>query len=345
MKVFFVVGAARSGTTLLTRLLSAHPRIHLHHERRVLELAGVAGALLRTGGRGVDPNPPRDVLARDLARGRSYAEAVLRAGAPEGTVWFGDKYPPYSAQVPTLAAVWPEARFIHIVRDGRGVVASWLHTWPRVQMWRRGPRVPKLEDIARTWSRGVSAADGGMARLAPERRHTLRYEDLLQDPQGTMAALLAALGETATPALNEALSEVRVRGNWHADLTDHEVGRLEAVPELETVLERHGYARSGRVGPPDEAAVWRTRAAQHRDAGEPARARRAWLRVLRLAHADPEATAGLLGMPIAGESHFAAMQRGAHATVDGDAALRRWLVAKGLAPAAAAALLDSEAGA
>lgn len=335
MKVFFVVGAARSGTTLLTRLLSAHPRIHLHHERRVLELAGVAGALLRTGGRGVDPHPPRDVLARDLARGRSYAEAVLRAGAPEGTVWFGDKYPPYAGQVPTLAAVWPEARFIHIVRDGRGVVASWLHTWPRDHAWRRSARVPPVADIAASWSRAVDAADAAGARLGPERFLAFRYDDLLDDPVTTGRRWLGLLGEESHPDFEAALAEVSRRGNWRRDLSAAETAAVEAAAAA--TLSRWGWAAEvDPETPPDTVEGW---VATAEAAEDEAAARRAWLRVLRLDPGHPGAVGWLMRTQAhRGESLFALMNLQPGRSDDHAALTRGLLEARGLSGAAAAAL-------
>lgn len=335
MKVFFVVGAARSGTTLLTRLLSAHPRIHLHHERRVLELAGVAGALLRTGGRGVEPNPPRDVLARDLARGRSYAEAVLQAGAPDGTVWFGDKYPPYAGQIPTLAAVWPQARFIHIVRDGRGVVASWLHTWPREYAWRRSARVPGIDAIAASWARSVDAADAAGTRLGPERFHAFRYDDLLDDPVATGRRWLALLGEVSHPAFEAALAEVSRRGDWRRDLSLAETAAVEAVPAAAATLARWGWTAEAPAEVPADTVE--DAIAQAEGTADEAAARRAWLRVLRLDPGHPDAVAWLMRTQATrGESLFALMNLQPGRMADHRGRTRALLEARGLDAAAAA---------
>lgn len=342
MKVFFVVGAARSGTTLLTRLLSAHPRIHLHHERRVLELAGVAGALLRTGGRAVDPSPPPRVLAADLARGRGYAEAVLRAGAPEGTAWFGDKYPPYAGQIPTLAAVWPEARFIHVVRDGRGVVASWLHTWPRDHAWRRSPRVPTVETIAAAWAHSADTADAAGQRLGPSRYLAFRYDDLLSDPVATGRRWLALLGEDSHPAFDAALAQVSRRGDWRRDLSAAETATVEAQPAAAATLARWGWQpEADPRTPPDRVEGWVARAEAAGGEGE---ARRAWLRVLRLDPGHPGAVAWLMRTQAGrGESLFALMNLAPGRSPDHAAQTRALLEARGLDPAAAAALVGEPA--
>lgn len=340
MKVFFVVGAARSGTTLLTRLLSAHPRIHLHHERRVLELAGVAGALLRTGGRGVEPNPAPNVLAGDLARGRPYAESVLRAGTPGETAWFGDKYPPYAGQIPTLAAVWPQARFIHIVRDGRGVVASWLHTWPRDHAWRRSARVPTVDRIATSWAHSVDTADTAGARLGPERYLAFRYDDLLDDPMATGRRWLALLGEESHPDFEAALAEVSRRGDWRRDLSAAETATIEGVPTAAATLARWGWTPEAAPDtPPDTVAAWVDHAEAATDEGA---ARRAWLRVLRLDPGHPGAVAWLMRTQAhRGESLFGLMNLQRGRTADHASKTRALLEARGLDAAAAAALMEA----
>lgn len=341
MKVFFVVGAARSGTTLLTRLLSAHERVHLHHERRVLEIAGVAGGLLRTGGRAVEPNPPGDVLARDLVRGRAYAESVLRAGAAEGTAWFGDKYPPYARQIPMLAAVWPDARIIHIVRDGRGVVASWLHTWPRDHAWRRGNRVPPVPDIARGWSESVDAAHEAGQRLGPGRYLAIRYDDLLEDPLGTGDRLLALLGEDRTDSFTAALAEVSPRGDWRRDLSAAELASIETEPRAAATLARWGWALEAPPDPPsDSADDWADRA---RAAATVAEARRAWLRVLRIDPGNPDAVSALMTTDRhRGESLFALMNLVPGRLPDAAERVEALLRTRGLDPAAASALVGQD---
>ncbi len=341
MKVFFVVGAARSGTTLLTRLLSAHERIHLHHERRVLEIAGVAGGLLRTGGRPIDEHPAPDVLARDLARGRGFAEAVLRADAAEGTVWFGDKYPPYAGQIPLLARVWPQARFIHIVRDGRGVASSWLTAWARDRAWRRALMPPSLDEIAASWARSVDLADEAGEKLGPDRYLAFRYEDLLSAPRETGARLLAILGEAPTPAFTEALAQVEVRGDWQKDLSAAEGAAVADQPQARDTLARWGYPPGPADPTPDtvEGTLAEARAATSADA-----ARTAWLRLLRLRPGHREACIALMALaPRRGEALWALQHLGRTYGPEAREAVRALLVARGLEADAAAALLEAPA--
>jgi hypothetical protein len=343
MKVFFVVGAARSGTTLITRLLSAHPRIHLHHERRVLELAAVAGGLRRTGGhsRG-DATPTAAQNAADVLAGRRFAMDVLRAGTPPGTVWFGDKYPPYAGQVGALAASFPGCRILHIVRDGRSVVASWLHTWARDHAWRRGPRPPAPAVIAKSWAASVDRADDAGATLSPDQYMAFRYEDLLESPLETGRRLVEFLDEEAVPEFIASLEELSPRGDWRRDLSPAEVAEVESEPAARAALTRWDYALTGAPAPPPDTVDACLETARRALAAQdvPA-ARTAWLRVLRLHPRHQEAARCLMALvPRRGEALFGLMHLARDTSEAATKATGELLQARGLSPAATASLLS-----
>ncbi|MBF0295392.1 MAG: sulfotransferase, partial [Magnetococcales bacterium] len=89
---------------------------------------------------------------------------------------------------PISLEVWrrhlPDLKIIHIVRDGRDVALSWLRSW-----W--GPAT--LGEAVRLWSRHVlDKREWGVAH--PDNYLEVRYEDLLSDPEGTLAQIAAFLG-------------------------------------------------------------------------------------------------------------------------------------------------------
>jgi hypothetical protein len=214
---FFVVGCPRSGTTLLRRMLDAHPRLAMmpretHFIPRIYERrAGL------TAGGEVTPavvdelladrhfarlGVGREALERLLAREEptSYASFVSRIfdmqGRARGTELVGDKTPGYVRQLPTLHALWPEARFVHLIRDGRDVCLSLLE-------WRSGPRLAGrfsswAEDPVSTaalwweWHVRLGREDG--LSLGPERYRELRYESLVSNPERECSAVCNFLG-------------------------------------------------------------------------------------------------------------------------------------------------------
>ncbi len=105
----------------------------------------------------------------------------------ESILW-GDKTPAYLTELPLLAALYPRARFVHIVRDPRDCALSSLDAWGSTPV-----------RTAQEWADRVRTCRAAGARLGPARFHELRYEDLLSDVRGRLGALFEFLG-VPTPA-------------------------------------------------------------------------------------------------------------------------------------------------
>lgn len=189
----FVVGAPRSGTTLLRLMLDAHPQLAIPHETafvpRALNLGdgagreGLARFLLEF------PTWPdlatsegelRDALARvapfTLAEGlRAF---YRRYAGARGKARWGDKSPHHAHHLPEIAAAFPEGRFIHLIRDGRDVAVSLRPLWfaPGQDM----------TSLANEWARHVVAARAAGASLG-SRYLEMRFEDLVRDPRGELS--------------------------------------------------------------------------------------------------------------------------------------------------------------
>ncbi|WP_447746486.1 sulfotransferase family protein [Pseudomonas nicosulfuronedens] len=187
-----IVGVPRSGTTLLRFMLDAHSQLAIPPETGFLQ----SEALLRS------TVPPRQ-LARQLTRlpesapawsdfaldADHFVEAAAclpqSAGLPQvlrlfyrlyaarlGKPRVGDKTPSYLQHIRAIAEQLPEARFIHILRDGRDVALSWGKTWFAPE------REPEL--LVGRWAQSIREARE-QARDLPYLE--LRYDQLLNDPQ------------------------------------------------------------------------------------------------------------------------------------------------------------------
>jgi hypothetical protein len=202
---FFVIGNDRSGTTMLRLILDRSAEAAIPPESMfLLDFAPVR----RRGGLG-DPaaaaafaeevwRHPR-VRLWNLAGGppavppglshdeayRFAVEAPFRAYArAHGKERFGDKTPAYLHAVDELLAVWPDARIVVLVRDARDVALSIVpmpfgpnNAWAAGRWWARGIR------------RGLEAE-----RRHPEQVLTLRYEELVSDPETQVRRVCARLG-------------------------------------------------------------------------------------------------------------------------------------------------------
>ncbi|HEY7661150.1 MAG TPA: sulfotransferase [Actinomycetota bacterium] len=204
----FVVARGRSGTTLLRAMLDAHPELSIPGESHFVphfvvqrsryerpdgfdtrrfgrELLGRWGWTIRRWSlsdeeilREIQDPPPSEVT--EVVR-RLYA-AHARA---EGKARYGDKTPSYILHIDLLASAFPEARFIHLIRDGRDVARSYLDADFGSQT---------LGQAAITWDRYVRAGRAAGARLGPERYVEVRYEDLVRDPERVLGELMPFIG-------------------------------------------------------------------------------------------------------------------------------------------------------
>ncbi|HEY6776069.1 MAG TPA: sulfotransferase [Thermoleophilaceae bacterium] len=275
----FICGCPRSGTTLLGRLADAHPELAVVHESRFIadwyekrvgltphgEVTPTLVSELARYPRYTRLGLGRDVLQRLLTADRpvSYDRFVSGIfdlyGEAVGKRIVGDKTPRYVRSLPTLHALWPEARFVHIIRDGRDVCLSVLN-WGkgptgRFSAWAEDP----VSVVALWWRWHVllGRQDGGA--LGGRLYHELRYESIVSAAERECAALCEFLGLAYDEAMLR-FHEGRERGeprldakkawrpvtsglrNWREQMPAADVERFEAAAG--DVLAELGYARS-----------------------------------------------------------------------------------------------------
>jgi hypothetical protein len=210
---FFIVGAGRSGTTLLRLILAGHSRLHVCPEtwfiadlvarlplRRPLAEHEVADAIeiitshYRWPDLGLAPQDLRAALEPAvLPTLRTVVDAVYSCLARQaGKPRLGDKTPTYVRILPALAALYPEAQFIHVLRDGRDVAISYIDAgWPQ----------RCYEGSQFEWIAAVRAARR-FARTAPAGTWCeVRYEDLATESEAAIRRICAFLGEKFEPAM------------------------------------------------------------------------------------------------------------------------------------------------
>ncbi|HTW68728.1 MAG TPA: sulfotransferase [Acetobacteraceae bacterium] len=242
---FFIVGAGRSGTTLLRLILTGHSRLHIPPEtwflRDLVRQFPLTGALTQPQAEravaamvrherwpdlGLDADEVRRAGAA-LAAGaglRDVIELVIaRLLAESGKQRLGDKTPHYFEIVPELATLFPDAVFIYLVRDGRDVAMSWIDAgWQRYYE-------PGFE-----WPRAMGCLRRDL-RAYPDRVLEVRYEDLVRRAEDTTRRICEFLGEDFEPAMLD----------WHA--------RVDQVAERD----RHLHGRLSQPLSDDAVAAWR----------------------------------------------------------------------------------------
>ena len=113
-EAFFVVSSGRSGTAMLHKAFSAHSSVEMHHEYMVHIVQPLA--VRRTMGL-IDAAEAKRVLAQTHAAAVRYSEMEH----------WGDSSNKLSWLIPELAELLPQAKFVHLVRDGRKVAGSYFH--------------------------------------------------------------------------------------------------------------------------------------------------------------------------------------------------------------------------
>ncbi len=223
---FFIFGHARSGTTLLVRLVRLHPEIHCNYQAHFFSRRPLLKSLVNTP-------EAEEWLTRKSNRwnhGGDLSAVMLRAAADfimerealqEGKRIVGDKSPLsmiHGQAVREMASIYPDARLIYIVRDGRDVLVSErfrnfveeskfltaedkriMRDLRRDQApFTSGKRSlftePFIRRMAAGWVTDVTEVETEAKRLFPGSFLSLRYEDLLQDPFEEMCKLWRFLG-------------------------------------------------------------------------------------------------------------------------------------------------------
>jgi len=270
-----VLGVSRSGTTLLKAMLDAHSQLAIPSESYFLtQLWDRHGA-----------QPERDAFVEDLARLERVREwgvdpEDVRASLPErptfaeaiqsiyqlyaeskGKPRFGDKTPLYMQRLDVLERAFPDARYVHIVRDGRDAALSMLAMTRKPRFNLSRPR--GVGDFACAWQREVRAARSfGRRRKYLE----LRYEDLVEQPESRLREVCAFLGLEYEPGMLEyhrredpslyadhprlAQPPVRDARSWRKEMRPADAALFEAIAgELLTELGyERAYPRPGRGG-------------------------------------------------------------------------------------------------
>jgi hypothetical protein len=265
----FLVGSPRSGTTWLQRLIACHPMVRTGQESDVFDT--YIGPQLRAWRRELDP----EVSGRGgvglgcylresefITLLREYAMKLLEplVGDLAPGVLFVEKTPSHALYLPEIRELLPEARFIHLLRDGRDVVASLLAV---SRSWGARWAPKEATSAAELWVRHVAAVRGAASGLPEEAFAEVRYEDLHARPVATMRRLANFLLLAWSDADIERAVAVNRAEQARSGLVMHVGGEIAARFGNE-VKEPEGFVRRAVPGAwrsdlsrREKLAVWR----------------------------------------------------------------------------------------
>ncbi|MTI32264.1 sulfotransferase family protein [Xanthovirga aplysinae] len=218
---FFILGNPRSGTSLFRLMLNSHPILCIPPECGFAQwwfdryggwkkedstdplkvdqfLTDLAGSKKIEGWRIDYPKLKKIILENSP---QNYAElcgiVYVFYGKQQGKnhIKWGDKNNYYINYLPLINKIYPKAKFIHLIRDGRDVACSYLDLQKLETNSRYKPVLASnIEDIARDWKKNITQIERHFSLLAKEDYLEIRYEDLISKPEPTLKKVMAFLG-------------------------------------------------------------------------------------------------------------------------------------------------------
>ncbi len=270
----FIVGCPRSGTTLLQRVVNAHPQIAIIPESHWIPRLFEKRTGLTPEGQVTAELIPRLLEHPEFAGlhiGREELEGLIRTGQQvcysdfissifdlygkaQGKALVGNKTPGYVRRLRTLHALWPTARFVHLIRDGRDLYLSTMHRPLRnpkpgvFDTWEEDP----VLTAALWWELNVRLGRQAASWLGPGLYYEIRYESMVNHPGEECAALCAFLGlpyDDAMLRFHEGQTKPKAARpitpglrDWRSQMPADDVERFEAAAG--ELLDELGYPRA-----------------------------------------------------------------------------------------------------
>ncbi|MHC5066710.1 MAG: sulfotransferase family protein [Planctomycetota bacterium] len=261
---FFILGTGRCGSTMICRILQAHPQVALSDEAKAINFVWFCNQLATVPAhshgewtlqepirmRGLVQERYTESMARCFAgHARSLILDFYKQEFPdrEFTHW-GDKLPNPRAAA-AMRALWPETRYILCLRDPRDVICSYRAFSARDDYRERFPHVQKMStaDHAVLWRNLNSSVAQDLAPLV------IRYEDAIQNLHRTIGPCLAHL---ALPMHSDVQTAMHDRsafeshgtsdslessvGRWRQELSAAEARQIESI--CGDAMTRFGYS-------------------------------------------------------------------------------------------------------
>lgn len=216
----FIIGNPRSGTSLLRLMLTCHPNIVIPPESGFAIWWKSKYSRFRPrdwNSKALLSNSLDDILSSkkieflnlnkpDLVRFcespsvSSYAELVDRIykyyahSIGKRNARWGDKNNFYLLHIPDIQELFPEARYIHIIRDPRDVVSSYLSL--RNVTGKYAPSLPAaVPQAIEQWCQNIRTIQNALARISQKQVIEIRFEDLVNHPESTLNKICEFLDE------------------------------------------------------------------------------------------------------------------------------------------------------
>lgn len=243
----FILGSPRSGTSIFNKMISECP-----------DVADLSEAIHIWSPGDRDPDCDHVKVAGDVAPAdeRRIKGAFGFYQRMYGKAVFVNKCPRSSVRIGYINAMFPDARYIHVYRDGRAVVNSILDISARERFrqqiplggfckpanWRELAQQEPLECHARQWSGIMQAIRTDSSVVQADRWLDVRYEDFCRAPSEVMQRVFSFIGASPTQALLDRIGDMPLAGDdkWRSVFNEEEKSRMTDIMAPE--LMAYGYA-------------------------------------------------------------------------------------------------------
>jgi hypothetical protein len=286
----FVVGVDRSGTTLLNMMLDAHPDLFITYEQRTI--INFYEKLSYYGDLSVEENSIRlinDILNDDNVKLNFPTATLANFNVKEcnsfaniikslyklvlinnDKLMWGDKDPIYTEHIETLNEIFPDAKFIHLVRDGRDVALSLMtKTW--------GPNT--FSNAIMYWEKTVHITRRLLKMLDCAQSIELKYEDLVTSPEENLQHLCSFLQlEYNEKMLNSYSAKALENNQIKARIS----GVHKNILDRPNVSQTYKWKKS--LSPVDQAIAWEYASDELKYFGYDHGVKRHYMKVIRKAY-------------------------------------------------------------
>jgi hypothetical protein len=213
MRRVFIIGNPRSGTTLLRLMLNKHTKMSVPPEAGFLawlyktfsnftfsekNAEAFIEALKKTSKienwnldfhaleEYIKKQKPADYSRLIDAVYAYYSKYILK----KDVELYGDKNNFYLNEIELLHRLYPDAKFLHIIRDGRSVAVSYKELNAKAIDAKYAPDLPvDIEKIAQEWTQNIGTIETSFETLGPDQHFTVRFEDLISKPEEVLRDL------------------------------------------------------------------------------------------------------------------------------------------------------------
>ena len=224
----FVLGVSRSGTTLLRVILDRSSGIAIPDESFFIPLLarrhrGAVDAeqclddlsrIPALAAWGIAPDDVSPRIRSGMGIGPALAAVYESVAAREGKPRWGDKTPMYMRHLPLLERLFPDAQYVHLIRDGRDAALSFLRM-PEGTFTRTWAHPENAGEFACLWRTEVVAARELGGHVGSSRYFEVRYEDLVAQPDSVVASICEFAGIPFDPGMLEYTGAVDVSEKPH----------------------------------------------------------------------------------------------------------------------------------